>query len=117
MNKKFFLTIKSGTFCSSTDEDLFFDWIKKIPSITHCKGIGTNLLLYFKSKRINANDLRELITLFRRYKIDTSELKIFLNEGNKEWFYEKSKQAYWHKKVLGVAQKDSRLIDKNNSET
>jgi hypothetical protein len=111
MNKEFFLTTKCGWFYSSTDEDLFFDWIKKIPSITHCKGIGTNLLLYFKSKRIKAQDLSELLALFRRYKIDMSELKIFLNEGNKEWFYG-SKHAYWHKKVFGVAKKDSHLIDK-----
>jgi hypothetical protein len=110
--ENFFLTTKCGWFYSYTDEDQFFDWIKKIPSITHVKGIGTNLLLYFKSKRIKAQDLRELIALFRRYKIDMSELKIFLNEGNKEWFYEKSKHAYWHKKVFGVVKKNSDLIDK-----
>jgi hypothetical protein len=105
MKKDFFLTTQCGWFYSPVDEDLFFDWIKKIPSIIHFKGIGTNLLLYFKSKRISARDLKELIALFRRYKIDMKELKIFLNKGNKEWFYEKSKKADWHKKVFGAVKK------------
>jgi CRISPR/Cas system CMR-associated protein Cmr5 small subunit len=87
INKKFFLSIKCATFYSYTDEDLFFDWIKKIPSIIYFEGVGKNLLFYFKSKRIKAQDLRELVALFRRYKIDMSELEIFLNEKNKELFY------------------------------
>lgn len=104
MNKKYFLTIGSGTFYSSSDEDLFFEWIKKIPFITHCKGVGTNLFLYFKNKRIKAQDLRELIALFHRYKINMTELAIFLNKQNKKWFFD-NKHAYWHKKVFGLSKK------------
>lgn len=103
MRKNFFLTTKPAKLYSPVDKDLFFDWIKKISSITQYKEIGTNLFFYFKSKRIKAQDLRELIALFRRYKINMSELKIFLNAKNKEWFYEKSKNAHWHKKIFGLS--------------
>lgn len=117
MNKKFFLTIGSGTFCSSIYEDLFFEWIKKIPSIIDYKGIGKNLFLYFNNKKIKFLDLRELLALFYRYKINMKPLAIFLNKGNKEWFYD-GKEAYWHKKVFGtVKKKNAHLIDKKNSKT
>ena len=100
MNKKFFLTIKSGTFCSSTDEDLFFEWIKKIPSIIHFEGIGKNLLLYFNSKKVKFYDLRELLALFYRYKINMKPLAIFLNEENKEWFSGGRHKNVYPKKLI-----------------
>jgi hypothetical protein len=111
MDKKYFLTIGSGTFYSSTDEDLFFEWIKRIPFIKDFKGVGKNLFLYFNSKKVKFHDLRELLALFYRYKINMTELAIFLNKQNKEWFYD-NKHAYWHKKVFGSSKKNSYLIDK-----
>jgi hypothetical protein len=51
------------------------------------------------------NDLRELLALFHRYKIkNMSQLKVFLNETNRPWFYE-NKKSYWHKKVFGEKEK------------
>ena len=82
-------------FCSSTDEDLFFEWIEKIPSIIYFEGIGKNLLLYFKSKKVKFLDLRELLALFYRYKIDMKQLGKFLNKNNKNAF------DPWNEEIFG----------------
>lgn len=50
--------------------------------------------------KIVDNDLRELLALFYRYKIDMKQLRVFLNEQNKEWFYGRPK-GYWHYRVFG----------------
>jgi hypothetical protein len=93
---------KSIQYYSSFDEDLFFEWVKKIKSITKFDGKHDELYLHFESKTIDDDDLRELLALFHRYKIKhINQLKLFLNETNRCWFYE-NKHAYWHKKIFNA---------------
>lgn len=103
MSNYIILTCKSVWYYSSSDEDCFFEWIKKIPSIKKYSGKHEELFLYFESTTIIDDDLRELLALFYRYKIkNMKQLQIFLNDNNKTWFYENNK-AFWHKKVFGSA--------------
>ena len=94
------LVCKSVLYYSQIDEDLFFEWIKNISAIKKISGKGDELYLYFTSKQISDDDLRELLALFYRYKIDMKQLKIFLIDKNRAWFYGHPK-GYWHKKVFG----------------
>ena len=57
------------------------------------------LYLYIASGSLHDTDLRDLLGLFYRYKIDMKQLRIFLNDDNKDWFYG-NKKAYWHKKIF-----------------
>jgi hypothetical protein len=91
-------------YYSYLDEELFFAWIKNIPSVVDFKGRGKELYLYVKSKKIPQKDLSELIALFSRYNVDMKQLHIFLNSRNKAWFYE-NKKAYWRKRVFGSPEK------------
>lgn len=95
------LICKSTWFYSMLDEEKFFDWVQNIKSITHCNGIGDELYLYCKSSIIPDEDLREIIGLFYRYKIDMKQLTVFLNKKNKKWFFE-SPKGYWHRRVFGT---------------
>ncbi len=88
-------------YYSINDEAAFFEWINKIKSIKKYNGSGDELCLYIKSNRIDDADLREIIGLFYRYKIDMKQLKIFLSKANEEWFYLGKYKAYWHKKIFG----------------
>ncbi len=101
MSRQPVITIKMHYY-SPFDEDAFFDWIKKIPSIVEYKGVYNELDLYIKNKRISDKDLKEIISFFYRYKADMKQLQVFLNSKNKEWFYD-NKKAYWHKRVFGKA--------------
>lgn len=98
------LICKAVIFCHPFDEDAFFDWIKKIPSVIkfeypYIEGIRDELHLTIKSKRIPDEDLRAIIGLFYKYKIDMKQLKIFINEDNKSWIREDGK-AYWNKMIF-----------------
>ena len=95
------LVCKSVKYCSLVDEEYFFAWLDKIPSIEKCNGVGYEFYIYFKSSKIPDDDLRELIALFYRYKVDMKQLQVFLNAYNKEWFFGKPK-GYWHRRVFGI---------------
>ncbi len=88
MNKKVTLICSPLRFYTENDEDLFFKWIKKINCIKEFKGIGNELHLYISSNSIPDKDLLDLMGLFDRYKFDAKQLKVFMNESNKEWFEE-----------------------------
>lgn len=98
--KNIILICKSVLYHSILDETAFFEWINKIPSIVNVDGSGDELYLYIKRRSISDKDLRELIGLFYRYKVDMKQLQIFLNERNKEWFFGKPK-GYWHTEIFG----------------
>jgi len=95
------LICSSVWYYSKHDEELFFEWIQHIKTIIRIDGIGNELHLYLNHQDIPDDDLREIIALFYRYKIDMKQLHIFLNDKNREWFFEKPK-GYWHKKVFGT---------------
>lgn len=100
-NNTVILVCKSVLYYSSHDEDAFFDWLKKISSIVDYVGKHDELYIHIASTIIADDDLRELLALFHRYKIkNMSQLRVFLNETNRSWFYE-NKKSYWHKKVFG----------------
>ena len=94
------LTCKSIKYYSRKDEDAFFEWIKKIDCIVDFSGAGKQLYLSIVTDDLYEYDLRDLLALFYRYKIDMKQLKVFLNKSNKDWFFS-NKKAYWHEHVFG----------------
>lgn len=98
--KNFKLICKKVKFYFENDETAFFEWIKKIKCINHISSVGDELYLHIKGKKISDDNLRNLIGLFYRYKIDMKQLQIFLNENNREWFYGKPK-GFWHRRIWG----------------
>lgn len=87
MEKKITLIFTPLRFYTQDDEDLFFGWINKIKSVKSYKGIGRELHVYLSSKRISFVDLKNLMGLFDRYKLENPEqLKVFMNERNKDLF-------------------------------
>ncbi len=82
-------TCKRIKFYSPADKDNFFAWVKKSKHIKEFKGEKDNILLYVKKKLTNL-ELLDLVSLFRRYKINTKQLEIFNNserllDGYKEY--------------------------------
>ncbi len=97
------LTCKGVRFYSPKDEDAMFEWIKKINCIDNISGAGDELYLHIASDKLNDNELRELIGLFFRYKIDMKQLKQFKTDDNKEWFA--TEGSYWFKPIFGSDKK------------
>lgn len=103
------LICRKVTFYCHKDEDAFFEWIKKIDCIQNVYGIGNELYLITHSKKTTDQDLRDLIGLFYRYKVDMKQLSQFLNKKNKHWFYD-NKKAFWRRRVFGISKKDEKKI-------
>lgn len=105
ISKEVILVCNQIWYYSRKDEDAFFEWIKKIECIEEISGTGTELYLHIATDDLHDYDLRELLALFYRYKIDMKQLHIFLNKNNKSWFCD-NKKAYWHRRVFGVSKKN-----------
>ena len=96
------LECKKVGFYAEGDELSFFNWIESIKAIKKYYGEGDIIYLKLSASKLSDSNLRELIALFYRYKIEMTQLKQFLNESNESWF-QKNPQSFWHRKVFGKA--------------
>ena len=95
------LICKRVIYHSIIDEDMFFEWLDRIPAIKKIDGEGDELYLHFSSKRIPYKDLLELTSLFCRYNVqDMYQLQIFVNNLNSK-MYLGNPESYWYAKVFG----------------
>lgn len=93
------LEAKGVFFFSPCDEDVFFEWLKKISCIESFEGKGLSIILRVNKLLVGESDLRELLSLFKRYNIDMRQLKIFDEECFSSWF--RAKSSFWHSGVFG----------------
>jgi hypothetical protein len=91
------LECKPLLFLSELDELSFFDRIKQIKCVKLICG-REGIFLHLKSKKVSNVCLRELLSIFYRYNIEMTQLSVFLNENNKDWFLIKT--AYWYKRTF-----------------
>lgn len=93
-------------FYSLDDEDLFFWWIEKIACIEKYEAAHDELYLDLRDGPLSADDIRELVALCVRYKIDIKQLASLMHEDNKEAF------SSWEKKIVGSFLKKTRKNEK-----
>lgn len=86
MKQKIILICTPLTFYGSSDEEMFFEWLKRIPSVISTTGIGRELHITCASQCIPDEDLLALMALFSRYGFDQEQLHIFKNKKNAQWF-------------------------------
>jgi hypothetical protein len=91
------------SYLSTRDEAAFFGWLQDIPGVVGFRGVGRELHISLRSKRLPAEGLRELIALYTRYGGCSNELAQFLNSANRHWF--QNPEAYWYKAVFGHSTK------------
>lgn len=85
-------------YYSAGDEAAFFEWLQSIPGVKSVRGIGRELHVTLRSSRISRESLREFVALYTRYKGNMSELAMFANPTNADWFSVPS--APWYKKIF-----------------
>jgi hypothetical protein len=93
------LECKNVVFYSPRDESSFFAWAQAIPAVASVVGRGQSIILTVESKRVPDSSLRELISLFRRYRISMRQLVQFRSARNEAWFA--APEAHWFKSVFG----------------
>jgi len=82
-------------FYSQLDEKHLFEWALEIPGVIRWE----QDTLVVRSTRLSELSLREILSLFHRYRIPMQQLQVFMNERNMHWY--KNKSAYWYKGVFG----------------
>ena len=93
------LIVALGTFGSAGDEKAFFDWLQSIPCVEAVLGRSRVLHITLRKQPSNS-DLRELIALLQRYRLDMRPLAALRNERNAAWFAE-NRSSFWHVHVFG----------------
>ena len=93
------LIFRGPVYYSHGDEEAFFHWLESIPGVLGVRGIGRELHIELRSKRISATALRELIGFYRRYGGRLRDLAVFENAANRAWF--RDPVRYWYRGVFG----------------
>lgn len=93
------LVCKKVMFCSQVDESAFFYFIREIKAVKKFTGVGDEIHLHVSS-RLSKESIRELLSLFYRYKIDMRQFQQFETAQNSDWF--RNDMKYWHKKVFSA---------------
>lgn len=88
-----------GPYLSPGDERAFFEWAGRIPCVSRLEGVGEELRLHVKGRRISQRCLRELIALFHRYDVSMGQLAQFESSSNQSWF--RNRSAFWYVPVFG----------------
>jgi len=87
-------------FYHRNDERAFFEWLERIACFKgYEKRAGQGLTIRLKRKP-KKDDLREIIALCFRYKIDMRQLKKFETAKNKQWFRDSDK--YWYDHIFAA---------------
>ena len=89
-------------FYSRQDEALFFKWLESIPAIRDVYGHLDSIIAVVDEQRVDDKALEDLLAIHHRYGADMSQLRFFLTELNRHWFFD-IPTAYWHEKVFGTA--------------
>ena len=85
-------------FYSDLDEDSMFEWLSRIGSVGTIKGVGTNLLVSVDVTKLDKIQMKEFLSLFRRYGLDMDALVDLIKPDFMDWIDDpKSK---WHKRIF-----------------
>jgi hypothetical protein len=87
------LTFSEVIFYSQKDEDIFFNWFEGLSSTRGIIGDRSDIVVT-TSARVDDQELREMLAIFRRYSLDMSQLSCYCTEDNASWFRDRNKNWY-----------------------
>src|SRR5260370_11996216 len=95
---------KGVRFFHRNDELLFLEWWSRIPCVESCDGDGSSRGLVVQLKRRpGKDDLRQLLALCRRSRVDMRHLAAFETAQDRDWF--RNPKSYWYHAVFGKVQR------------
>jgi hypothetical protein len=93
------LKAESIVYYSQNDEAAFYGWLAKIPCVINVTGRDSMTFMRINVSLVDQYNLRDLLALFHRYKIDMKQLIVFDRPEFSSWFHVDSK--YWYEEVFG----------------
>lgn len=87
MNKEVVIICEPLRFYTENDEEFAFEWFKRMKPIKKVEVVGTQLFLYFESKKIAYMDVIEIMGIFDRYRFkNRDQLEVIKNKRNEILF-------------------------------
>lgn len=105
---KVVLIARRVVFKSMTDEAIFFEWLHRLPCVSHYEGQGNSLCIEVDPASVDELALRDLLALFDRYKIDKKQLIVFDRKKFSKWF--RDERSYWYASVFAGESRRPRRI-------
>lgn len=99
-DKQIVLTAKRVWYFSENDEAAFFEWLDKLACVEKYEGELDVLNIYIDKAQVDEQSLREILSLFRRYAVDMSQLRVFDSDEFAAWF--RDSRAYWFESIFRV---------------
>jgi len=93
------LQARQVRYYSAHDEALFFEWLDRTACISKYEGIGDTVHIHVDETQVGESELRELLAIFFRYRVDMTQLRVFDSAASAAWF--RNEAAYWHSSVFG----------------
>ena len=87
-------------FYSQTDEGNFFNWLDGIPCVESRKGYLRTLKIFLSVEKVDEENIREILALYKRYRIDMRSLVVLDREEYAHWF--RDKDASWYSQVFAA---------------
>jgi hypothetical protein len=72
------IKVRGPWFFSPHDEDVFFAWLKSVPAVRAIGGVGYALEITLARPRLSLRDSRELLAIFRRYRLNKRGLSALI---------------------------------------
>lgn len=94
------LIARRVTFFTQRDEEIFFGWLHKINIVGNVSGSSREIVIEILEEEISDLDLKELITIFWRYRLDHRQLSMFVHDRNRKWFADPG--MVWHRRIFGL---------------
>lgn len=92
------LRVQGPTYFSQNDETAMFEWLGRISVVRAVTGEGRDLVIALKCAPTD-NQLRDLLALFFRYRMDMTPLAALRTHKNQIWFSDRG--SYWFEAVFG----------------
>lgn len=92
------LIVEGPTYYSTGDETASYTWLLGIGSVRSVGGRLRDLHIELADDKLPDDDLRELIGILHRYRMDMRGLARFATRANSRWF--RSSTTFWHDAVF-----------------
>lgn len=101
-------------FGSKLDEDAYFRWIQEIPGVISIEELPSAAPLARGPARLRVGvnmsqfdkfSLMELLALYYRFGLNFEELKIFINDSNRQWVCDP--KTFWARRLATAMRKSS----------
>lgn len=89
-------------FYHQSDERAFFEWLSRISCVASYAGDGQRGLVVKLKRRPGEDDLRQLLALCHRYRVNMRQLAKFETDKNRSWL--RNPDAFWYRGVFGKSQ-------------